>query len=131
MSDRIGPDMPPRCGGRDDGARRTSLHDGEAGAIDITKDIRATTTFRNNSAKFLRHLRKTKRALVLTVNGKAAGETQEGQSRCDPFSISSEQAKPESGRCSAQRLVQGGKRRMQVYSQRCASASMMSWHFHG
>jgi prevent-host-death family protein len=40
--------------------------------MDITKDIQTMTTFRNHSAKFLRHLRKTKRALVLTVNGKAA-----------------------------------------------------------
>jgi prevent-host-death family protein len=37
------------------------------------------TTFRNNSAKFLRHLRKTKRALVLTVNGKAAAVVQDAE----------------------------------------------------
>jgi hypothetical protein len=35
------------------------------------------TAFRNNSAKFLRHLRKTKRALVLTVNEKAAALVQD------------------------------------------------------
>ena len=47
--------------------------------MDITKDIQAMTTFRNNSAKFLRHLRKTKRALVLTVNGKAAAVVQDAE----------------------------------------------------
>ncbi len=47
--------------------------------MDITKDIQALTTFRNHSAKFLRHLRKTKRALVLTVNGKAAAVVQDAE----------------------------------------------------
>jgi prevent-host-death family protein len=47
--------------------------------MDITKDIQAMTTFRNHSAKFLRHLRKTKRALVLTVNGKAAAVVQDAE----------------------------------------------------
>ena len=47
--------------------------------MDITKDIQAMTAFRNNSAKFLRHLRKTKRALVLTVNGKAAAVVQDAE----------------------------------------------------
>jgi prevent-host-death family protein len=46
--------------------------------MDITKD-QAMTTFRNGSAKFLRHLRKTKRALVLTVNGKAAAVLQDAK----------------------------------------------------
>jgi prevent-host-death family protein len=40
--------------------------------MDITQDIQALTTFRNNSATFLHHLKKTQRPLVLTVNGKAA-----------------------------------------------------------
>ena len=47
--------------------------------MDITKDIQAMTTFRNHSAKFLRHLRKTKRPLVLTVNGKAAAVVQDAE----------------------------------------------------
>jgi prevent-host-death family protein len=47
--------------------------------MDITKDIQPMTTFRNHSAKFLRHLRKTKRALVLTVNGKAAAVVQDAE----------------------------------------------------
>ena len=40
--------------------------------MDITKDIQPMTAFRNNSAKFMRHLRETKRPVILTVNGKAA-----------------------------------------------------------
>ncbi len=45
--------------------------------MDITEDILALTTFRNNSAAFLRRLRKTQRPLVLTVNGKAAAVVQD------------------------------------------------------
>jgi len=47
--------------------------------MDITKDIHALTTFRNNSAAFLQQLRKTKRPLVLTVNGKAAAVVQDAE----------------------------------------------------
>ena len=39
--------------------------------MDITQDIQALTTFRNNSSAFLRRLKKTKRPGILTVNGKA------------------------------------------------------------
>jgi len=45
--------------------------------MDITQDIQALTTFRNNSAAFLQQLKKTKRPLVLTVNGKAAAVVQD------------------------------------------------------
>jgi prevent-host-death family protein len=38
--------------------------------IDITKDIQPLTTFRNNSVKFMRRLKKTRRPIILTVNGK-------------------------------------------------------------
>ena len=48
-----------------------------ASAIDITRDIQALTTFRNHSAAMLRHLKKTKRPVVLTVNGKAAAVVQD------------------------------------------------------
>jgi prevent-host-death family protein len=37
--------------------------------IDITKDIQPLTTFRNNSVKFMKRLKKT-RPIILTVNGK-------------------------------------------------------------
>jgi prevent-host-death family protein len=38
--------------------------------IDITKDIQPLTTFRNNSVKFMKRLKKTPRPIILTVNGK-------------------------------------------------------------
>jgi prevent-host-death family protein len=47
--------------------------------MDLTKDIQPMITFRNHSAQFLRHLRKTKRAIVLTVNGKAAAVVQDAE----------------------------------------------------
>jgi prevent-host-death family protein len=47
--------------------------------MDITKDIQAMTTFRNHSAQILRRLKKTKRPLVLTVNGKAAAVVQDAE----------------------------------------------------
>ena len=45
--------------------------------MDITQDIQALTTFRNNSSAFLRRLKKTKRPVILTVNGKAAAVVQD------------------------------------------------------
>jgi prevent-host-death family protein len=47
--------------------------------MDITQDIQALTTFRNNSAAFLQQLKKTKRPVVLTVNGKAAAVVQDAE----------------------------------------------------
>ncbi len=38
--------------------------------IDITQDIQPLTTFRNNSVKSLKQLKKTGRPIILTVNGK-------------------------------------------------------------
>jgi prevent-host-death family protein len=38
--------------------------------IDITKDIQPLTTFRNNSVKFMKRLKKTRRPIIITVNGK-------------------------------------------------------------
>ena len=45
--------------------------------MDITQDIQALTTFRNHSAAVLQQLKKTKRPLILTVNGKAAAVLQD------------------------------------------------------
>jgi len=47
--------------------------------MDITQDIQALTTFRNNSAALLQQLKKSKRPLILTVNGKAAAVVQEAE----------------------------------------------------
>jgi prevent-host-death family protein len=45
--------------------------------LDLTKDIQSLTTFRRQSSEFLKQLKKTKRPVVLTVNGKAAAIVQD------------------------------------------------------
>jgi len=45
--------------------------------INLSKDIQSLTTFRRKSAEFMKHLKKTKRPMVLTVNGKAAAIVQD------------------------------------------------------
>jgi PHD/YefM family antitoxin component YafN of YafNO toxin-antitoxin module len=45
--------------------------------IDITKDIQSLTTFRRRSGDFMRHLKKSKRPVVLTVKGKAEAIVQD------------------------------------------------------
>lgn len=47
--------------------------------LDITTDIQSLTTFRRSSAGLLRHLRKSKRPMVLTVRGKAAAVVQDAE----------------------------------------------------
>lgn len=47
--------------------------------LDIAKDIQSLTSFRRNSAKFLGRLKKSRRPVVLTVNGKAAAVVQDAQ----------------------------------------------------
>jgi prevent-host-death family protein len=47
--------------------------------FDITKDIQAMTTFRRNPGEFLKHLKKTKRPVILTVNGKAEAVVQDAR----------------------------------------------------
>ena len=47
--------------------------------LDLKKDIQAMTTFRRNPAKFLRQLKKTKKPLILTVNGKAEAVVQDAE----------------------------------------------------
>jgi PHD/YefM family antitoxin component YafN of YafNO toxin-antitoxin module len=51
--------------------------DAEANMIDITTDIQSLTTFRRSSGDFIKHLKKSKRPMVLTVNGKAAAVVQD------------------------------------------------------
>lgn len=48
--------------------------------LDITKDIQSLTNFRRKSAQFLKQLKKTKRPVVLTVNGKAEAVVQDAKS---------------------------------------------------
>jgi prevent-host-death family protein len=47
--------------------------------LDITKDIQSLTTFRRRSGDFIKHLRKSKRPVVLTVRGKAAAVVQDAE----------------------------------------------------
>src|SRR3954468_13905825 len=47
--------------------------------LDITKDIQSLTTFRRRPAEFLKQLKKSKRPVVLTVNGKAAAVIQDAE----------------------------------------------------
>jgi len=47
--------------------------------FDIKKDIQAMTTFRRNPAKFMKQLKKTKKPLVLTINGRAEAVVQDAE----------------------------------------------------
>ena len=47
--------------------------------LDITTDIQSLTAFRRASGDFMKKLRKTRRPLVLTVNGKAAAVVQDAE----------------------------------------------------
>ena len=48
--------------------------------LDITKDIQSLTTFRRRSGEFLKQLKKSKRPVVLTVNGKPEAVVQDAES---------------------------------------------------
>jgi hypothetical protein len=45
--------------------------------LDITKDVQSLTTFRRRSGDLMRHLKKSKRPVVLTVKGKAEAIVQD------------------------------------------------------
>jgi prevent-host-death family protein len=47
--------------------------------INIAKDIQSLTTFRRKSGQFLKQIKKTKRPIVLTVNGKAEAIVQDAE----------------------------------------------------
>lgn len=47
--------------------------------LDLTKDIQPLTTFRRRSGDFLKQIKKSKRPVVLTVNGKAAAVVQDAE----------------------------------------------------
>jgi len=47
--------------------------------FNIATDIQSLTAFRRNSAGMMKRLRKNKRPLVLTVNGKAAAVVQDAE----------------------------------------------------
>jgi prevent-host-death family protein len=47
--------------------------------LNIAKDIHSLTTFRRSSGALMKHLRKSKRPMVLTVKGKAAAVVQDAE----------------------------------------------------
>jgi prevent-host-death family protein len=47
--------------------------------LDIITDIESLTTFRRRSGDFMKQLKKSKRAVVLTVRGKAAAVVQDAE----------------------------------------------------
>jgi prevent-host-death family protein len=47
--------------------------------LDITRDIQSLTTFRRRSGDFMKQLKKSKRPVVLTVNGKAQAIVQDAR----------------------------------------------------
>jgi prevent-host-death family protein len=47
--------------------------------LDLAKDIQSLTTFRRRSGDFMKHLKRSKRPMVLTVNGKAAAVVQDAE----------------------------------------------------
>ena len=47
--------------------------------LDITSDIQSLTTLRRRSGDFMKQLKKSKRPVVLTVNGKAAAIVQDAE----------------------------------------------------
>jgi len=47
--------------------------------FDIKKDIQVMTFFRRNPGEFMKRLKKTKRPLILTVNGKAEAVVQDAE----------------------------------------------------
>jgi prevent-host-death family protein len=47
--------------------------------LNLKSDIQSLTTFRRNSAELLKQMKRTKRPVVLTVNGKAAAVVQDAE----------------------------------------------------
>ncbi len=47
--------------------------------LDITQDIQSLTTFRRRSRGFLEQLKKSRRPVILTVNGRAAAVVQDAE----------------------------------------------------
>ena len=47
--------------------------------LDITTDIHSLTSFRRRSGDFIKQLKKSKRPVVLTVNGRAATVVQDAE----------------------------------------------------
>jgi prevent-host-death family protein len=68
------------------------------------------TAFRNNSAKFMRHLRETKRPVILTVNGKAAAVVQDAEAYQHLLDLAAEASAAEAIRQGLEDLANGETR---------------------
>lgn len=75
--------------------------------LDITTDIQSLTTFRRRSGEFLKHLKKSKRPVVLTVNGKAAAVVQDAEAYQRLLDIAAEANVEEGIRQGAQDVKDG------------------------
>lgn len=75
--------------------------------IDITKDIQPMTAFRNRSAEFVKHLRSSKRPLVLTVKGKAVAVVQDAEAYQHLLDLAAEASAEEGIRQGLEDLAHG------------------------
>ena len=75
--------------------------------MDITKDIQPMTTFRNHSGEIMRHLKETKRPVVLTVNGKAAAVVQDAEAYQRLLDVAAQASATEGIRQGLEDLVSG------------------------
>jgi prevent-host-death family protein len=78
--------------------------------MDITKDIHPMTAFRNHSAEFMRHLKATKRPVILTINGKAAAVVQDAEAYQQLLDLAAEANAAEGIRQGLQDLASGDTR---------------------
>ena len=76
--------------------------------VDITKDIQPLTAFRNNSVKMMRQLKRTKRPVILTVNGRVEAVVQDAEAYQELLDIAAKASAREGIR---QGLEDLGKRR--------------------
>jgi prevent-host-death family protein len=90
----------------------------EAIMIDITKDIQPLTTFRNNSVKFMKRLKKTRRPIILTVNGKPEAVVQSPAEYQRLLDLAAEASEEEAVRQGLEDLREGRTRPMnQVFDE--------------
>jgi prevent-host-death family protein len=81
-----------------------------ASHIDITKDIQPLTTFRNNSVKMMQRLKKTKRPIILTVNGKPEAVVQDAAAYQRLLDIAAQASEEEAIRQGLEDLREGRTR---------------------
>lgn len=78
--------------------------------LDITTDIQSLTSFRRRSGEFIKQLKKSKRPVILTVNGKAAAIVQDAEAYQRLLDIAA-QADAEEGIRQGLEDVKKGRRR--------------------